>query len=94
MLEMKCFGTSLVVQWLRTPNAGDLSLIPGQRTRSHMVQLRLSATKEIKIENTFFKNKLIFSKTVHVRDKFCRVQFLGTGISNDNQRGETGMSIE
>ena len=36
-------GTSLVVQWLRlhTPNAGALSLIPGQRTRSHILQLRL-----------------------------------------------------
>ena len=34
-------GTSLVVQWLRlhTPNAGSLCSIPGQRTRSHMLQL-------------------------------------------------------
>ena len=34
-------GTSLVVQCLRllTPNAGDLGLIPGPRTRSHMPQL-------------------------------------------------------
>ncbi|TEA29203.1 hypothetical protein DBR06_SOUSAS14810008, partial [Sousa chinensis] len=32
---------SLVAQWLRlhTPNAGDLGLIPGQGTRSHMLQL-------------------------------------------------------
>ena len=31
-------GTSLVAQWLRlrAPNAGDLGLIPGQGTRSHM----------------------------------------------------------
>ena len=36
-------GTSLVVQWIRlcTPNAGGLGLIPGQRTRTHMPQLRL-----------------------------------------------------
>ena len=35
--------TFLVVQWLRlcTPNAGGLGLIPGQRTRSHMLQLRV-----------------------------------------------------
>ena len=35
-------GTSLVVQWLRlhTPNAGGQGSIPGQGTRSHMLQLR------------------------------------------------------
>ena len=35
--------TSLVVQWLRShaPNVGGLGLIPGQRTRSHMLHLRL-----------------------------------------------------
>ena len=35
--------TSLVVQWLRlcVPNGGDLSSIPGQRTRSHVSQLRV-----------------------------------------------------
>ncbi|TEA30779.1 hypothetical protein DBR06_SOUSAS4110247, partial [Sousa chinensis] len=37
-----CLGISLVVQWLRlhVPNAGGLSLMPGQGTRSHMLQLR------------------------------------------------------
>ena len=36
-------GNSLVVQWLRfhAPNAGDSGLIPGQGTRSHMLQLRV-----------------------------------------------------
>ena len=36
-------GTSLVVQWVRfhAPNAGGLSSIPGQGTRSHMPQLRV-----------------------------------------------------
>ena len=36
-------GTSLVVQWLRlrAPNAGGLGSIPGQGTRSHMLQLRV-----------------------------------------------------
>ena len=38
-------GTSLVVQWVRlqTPNAGCPGLIPGQRTRSHVPQLRPTA---------------------------------------------------
>ena len=36
-------GTSLVVQWLRlhAPNAGRPGSIPGQGTRSHMLQLRV-----------------------------------------------------
>ena len=36
-------GTSLVVQWLRlwAPSEGDLGLIPGQRTGSHTLQLRV-----------------------------------------------------
>ena len=36
-------GASLVVQWLRlcVPNSGDLGLIPGQETRSHMSQLKI-----------------------------------------------------
>ena len=35
--------TSLVLQWLRlwAPNAGGLGSIPGQRTRSHVPQLRV-----------------------------------------------------
>ena len=41
--------TSLVVQWLRlcALNAGGLGLIPGQGTRSHMLQLKIlhAATK-------------------------------------------------
>ncbi|TEA34054.1 hypothetical protein DBR06_SOUSAS2310164, partial [Sousa chinensis] len=41
---------SLVVQWrkLRAPNAGGPGLIPGQGTRSHMLQLKsLHATTKI-----------------------------------------------
>ena len=36
------WGTSLVVQWLRLhdPNAGGLGSIPGQGTRSRVLQLR------------------------------------------------------
>ena len=35
--------TSLVGQWLRlhAPRAGSLGLIPGQGTRSHMLQIRV-----------------------------------------------------
>ena len=41
--KYKTWGTSLVVQWLRlcAPNAGAVGLIPGQGTRSHMLQLRV-----------------------------------------------------
>ena len=40
-------GTSLVVQWLGvcTPNAGGPASIPGQGTRSHMLQLKPSTAK-------------------------------------------------
>ena len=40
-------GTSLVVQWprLHTPHAGALGSIPGQGTRSHMLQVRCGKAK-------------------------------------------------
>ena len=40
-------GTSVMVQWprLRSHNAGGLGSIPGQGTRSHMLQLRPSTLK-------------------------------------------------
>ena len=36
-------GTSLVVQWLRlhVTNTGDPGSIPGQKTRSHLLQMRV-----------------------------------------------------
>ena len=45
-----------MVQWLRlcTPNAGDPGSIPGQGTRSHMLQLRPGTAKLI---NIFLKKK-------------------------------------
>ncbi|TEA29556.1 hypothetical protein DBR06_SOUSAS510128, partial [Sousa chinensis] len=49
-----CFlGTSLEYQWLRfhTPNAGAPGLIPGQGTRSHMLQLRVHMP-QLKIPHT------------------------------------------
>ncbi|TEA31246.1 hypothetical protein DBR06_SOUSAS18710025, partial [Sousa chinensis] len=41
-LEVLLIGTSLAVQWLRlrAPNAGDPGLIPGQGTRSRILQPR------------------------------------------------------
>ena len=41
--KLKLKGTSLVIQWLRyyIPNARGLDSIPGQGTRSHMLQLRV-----------------------------------------------------
>ena len=46
-LEMVTIWTSLLAQWLRlwAPNAGGLGSIPGQETRSHMLQLRPGAAK-------------------------------------------------
>ena len=43
------WGTSRVVQWLRlhTSNAGGLGLIPGQGTKSHMLQLRVCMPQQI-----------------------------------------------
>ena len=42
-LHKKALGICLVIQWLRFcgPNAGSLGSIPGQGTRSHMLQLRV-----------------------------------------------------
>ena len=50
-------GASLVVKWLRrhAPNAGGLDLIPGQGTRSYMLQLRVHRPQ--------LKNLLAASKT-------------------------------
>ena len=45
--EKEYIGTSLGVCWLglHTPKAGDLGSIPGQGTRSHMLQLSLGTVK-------------------------------------------------
>ena len=54
-------GTSLVVQWPRlgTPNAGGPGSIPGEGTRSHMPQLKISpaATKTRKISPAATKTR-------------------------------------
>ena len=46
-------GTSLVVQWLKlqASSTGDPGLIPGQETRSYMMQLRVSMLR-LKILHT------------------------------------------
>ena len=67
-----CSGASLVVQWLRlhVPNARSLGLIPGQGTRSHMLQLRAhmlqlkilhASTKTQHIQTKLFKEYVIKS---------------------------------
>ena len=45
--EMLAAGTSLLAQWLRlwAPNAGGPGSIPGQGTRSPILQLRPGAAK-------------------------------------------------
>ena len=68
-LKCSCFGTSLKVQWLglSTPSVGALGLIPGQRTRSHMLQLRVHM-QQLKILHAATKthrnqiNKFFFKK--------------------------------
>ena len=64
-------GTSLVVQWLRlwAVNAGGLGLIPGQGTRSLMLQLRLGTVKNIYI--FFLKNtkSSIWMHTINIPQK-------------------------
>ena len=48
LLRNSTLRTSLIVQWLnlQAPNAGGLGSIPGQRTRSHMPQLKPSTAKQ------------------------------------------------
>ena len=50
VLKILTIVTCLMFQWLRlcTPNAGDTGLTPGQKTRSHMLQIKNlhAATKD------------------------------------------------
>ena len=62
-------GISLVVQWLRLciPNAGSLGSIPGQGTRSHMLQLKIpyaamkTQCNQINIYNGEKKKRILHS---------------------------------
>ena len=50
LITQRCIlGASMVVQWLKlcTQNAGGPGLIPGQGTRSLLLQLRLSTAKQV-----------------------------------------------
>ena len=56
-------GTSLIAQWLRphAPNAGGLGLVPGQRTRSHMAQLKIlyaAISKQLRPASAKYTNKM------------------------------------
>ena len=59
LLKLDCSGTSLIIQGLRlcTLNAVEPGSIPGQGTRSHMLQLTPSTAQ--KNEFFFFKRKKI-----------------------------------
>ena len=50
IFKSKTGRTSLVVQWLRllAPNAGGLSSVPGQGTRSCMLQLKRSCVLQLR----------------------------------------------
>ena len=68
LIKKSYVGASLVVQWLRlrAPNAGGLGLIPDQRTRSHMQQLKIpcaaikTQSSQINKNKYFFKILLFF----------------------------------
>ena len=51
-------GTSLVIQWLKLhdPRAGGLGSIPGQGTRSHMLQLKIARAATKNGNNKFLKS--------------------------------------
>ena len=69
-IKTRGWGTSLVVQWLRLhpPDAEDLGSIPGQRTRSHMPQLRpMTAKKKKKKKQTDMGPDTLFSCPVSQR---------------------------
>ena len=55
-MKIKGVGTSLVVQWLRlhAVNARGQGLIPGQGTRSHVLQLRVRMV-QVKIPRAAMK---------------------------------------
>ena len=57
-LRLYIYGTSLVVLWLRlrAPNSGGSGLIPGQETRSHMMQLKVPLL-QLKTPHTTVKIK-------------------------------------
>ena len=77
-------GTSLVVQWLRgcAHNAGGLGSILGQGTRSHMLQLRLSAARINIREDYFLRGMEWAGKESRGRRNPLAVQWLRLHTSN------------
>ena len=79
----------MVVQWLRicAPNAGGLGLIPGQGTRSHMLQLR-GVAKNI---NTIF----LKVSYLNLRQSHAKKAYSGKykGVNVDTEKTEQDSSI-
>ena len=61
------------------PNAEDMSLIPGQETRSCVLQLRHNAAKKINKQNKYFKSAIILIRSNKVVIQF-KIKKLGGAI--------------
>ena len=88
MLKSSLVGTSLAAQWLRllAPSAGGLGVSPGQGTRSHMSQLKIScAIIKIQYRKPFKKKKLLGqdqSNPYRTEDKRRRKEFSNGYLCN------------
>ena len=80
-------GTSLVVRWLRlqAPNAGALGLIPGQRTRSHMLKLKIPCAK--------INNQLIKKKKKKKKVELNTIGSSREGHSRREEQQDKGMEV-
>ena len=61
------------------PNAEDMSLIPGQETRSCVLELRHNAAKKINKQNKYFKSAIILIRSNKVVIQF-KIKKLGGAI--------------
>ena len=87
MLKASLVGTSLAVQWLRllAPNAGGLGVSPGQGTRSHVPQLKIScATIKIWYSQPFF-----FFKT----NSLVKIRVIPTELKTRKEERSSIMAI-
>ena len=88
MLKSSLVGNSLAAQWLRllAPSAGGLGVSPGQGTRSHMSQLKIScAIIKIQYRKPFKKKKLLGqdqSNPYRTEDKRRRKEFSNGYLCN------------
>ena len=88
MLKASLVGTCLAVQWLRllAPNAGGLGVSPGQGTRSHAPQLKIScATIKIWYSQPFF----FFFKT----NSFVKIRVIPTELKTRKEERNSIMAI-